>query len=472
MSLVPKLLLGGAGFIYGLVGLASFTFMAFRDRALLFRKRDSKQEDEFASFQKIFWDLSKSPPGLEHRFFTTRNGVKLHYVLNSNAPKSKNVTVFVHGFPDNWLLWRNFTSSSQLSAHSILVAVDLPGFGGSDSLPRYDPDHVLEAVTEFILYIREQHLQPGGKALVVSHDWGGIIAARLASEAPQLADRFIISSAPIPLHFYSNVEAHAASSKQMLRTWLRHPFSLRLLKRAIENIYPVYSQIRRSTYIFVFNLPKPLANFVGTMGDMWFLRLMREIATGIRSKRKANVEISGEQAAEFAIASTEPGTAETSFNDGDAYYAAAVKSRIPDGGWSEKIRIYREGLFRRPWEKSLETIIALSDLDTGKRGRRLSSTGAGLFEDGPPGSLKAPATIVFGKSDFAFEMHICLDGISEYLVKDSQVVVLEKGGHWLPYEEEGRKLLESVIVWALEENRGPLKTSLEGLEKARIVVEK
>lgn len=52
-----------------------------------------------------------------------------------------------------------------------MVAVDLPGFGGSDSLARYGPAEVLEAITEFILQMRDKHLTGDGKVIVVSHDW-------------------------------------------------------------------------------------------------------------------------------------------------------------------------------------------------------------------------------------------------------------------------------------------------------------
>jgi pimeloyl-ACP methyl ester carboxylesterase len=75
-----------------------------------------------------------------------------------------------------------------------LIAVDLPGYGGSDSLPSYGPFEVLEAITEFVIGVRKLFLQQDRKCVVVSHDWGALISARLASEASELADRFIITS--------------------------------------------------------------------------------------------------------------------------------------------------------------------------------------------------------------------------------------------------------------------------------------
>jgi pimeloyl-ACP methyl ester carboxylesterase len=82
-----------------------------------------------------------------------------------------------------------------------MIAVDLPGFGGSDGLNSYTADAVLEAVTEFVLKMRDQYI-PGdegkprssSRVVLVAHDWGALIGFRLASEAPQLADRFILSN--------------------------------------------------------------------------------------------------------------------------------------------------------------------------------------------------------------------------------------------------------------------------------------
>ena len=105
------------------------------------------------------------------------------------------------------MLWRYVTQSMLLQGNALLVAVDLPGFGGSDTFPHYGAIEVLEALTEFIVGIREQYLftdndgdgqredQPN-KVFIVGHDWGCALGYRLAAEAPCLADRFILTNAP------------------------------------------------------------------------------------------------------------------------------------------------------------------------------------------------------------------------------------------------------------------------------------
>lgn len=82
-----------------------------------------------------------------------------------------------------------------------LVCLDLPNYGGSDTFERPDTS-VLEAVTEFVIAMREEHEHAASEedknfhTVVVAHDWGCVIGFRLAAEAPQLADRFVLSNGP------------------------------------------------------------------------------------------------------------------------------------------------------------------------------------------------------------------------------------------------------------------------------------
>lgn len=85
-----------------------------------------------------------------------------------------------------------------------MIAVDLPGYGGSDSFERHGATEVLEALTEFIVTVREKYgvdidtmAKPARRVIVVAHDWGAVLSFRLAAEAPQLADRFIVTNGPL-----------------------------------------------------------------------------------------------------------------------------------------------------------------------------------------------------------------------------------------------------------------------------------
>ena len=79
----------------------------------------------------------------------------------------------------------------------------MPGYGGSDSFENYSATNVLESLTEFVIAIRAKYgvdteAGPRQKKLtIVAHDWGCVISMRLAAEAPQLADRFILTNGPL-----------------------------------------------------------------------------------------------------------------------------------------------------------------------------------------------------------------------------------------------------------------------------------
>lgn len=68
--------------------------------------------------------------------------------------------------------------------------MDLPGFGASDSFSNASASAVLGALTSFILA-----KQSGRPTILVTHDWGGVIGARLASEVGVLFTRCIILNA-------------------------------------------------------------------------------------------------------------------------------------------------------------------------------------------------------------------------------------------------------------------------------------
>jgi pimeloyl-ACP methyl ester carboxylesterase len=100
---------------------------------------------------------------------------------------------------DSWHIWHSLLGSAKLTDNAVLVAVDLPGYGGSDSLPNYHADSVMELMSEFVLKMRSQYVARGprptrGPVIIAAHDWGAIVAFRLASEAPTIADRFILSN--------------------------------------------------------------------------------------------------------------------------------------------------------------------------------------------------------------------------------------------------------------------------------------
>jgi hypothetical protein len=65
----------------------------------------------------------------------------------------------------------------------------------------------------------------------------------------------------------------------MLRTWFHRPLKFKLLHKAVSNVYPLLKQVVKSGYVFVFNLPFPMANVIGNLGDFWFFRYLNAVTT-------------------------------------------------------------------------------------------------------------------------------------------------------------------------------------------------
>ena len=253
----------------------------------------------------------------------------------------------------------------------------------------------------------------------------------------------------------------------MLRTWTSHPLNTALLKNALRALKPVLSQFSRSFYIFCFHLPAPLDSFFTSFGNYWFLRVMHSLGIGHHEQGDDLLtRLDAKAAAEAMCMSTGPALpqlVDQPVRGTQGRYGESVRRRVKDRGMSEKIRIYREGLFVGRWEKSLETTAALFELRSGNE----RTSGSALR-----GALKAPATLVLGERDPAFDLRLALDNVKDYLVKGSQVLIVKDAGHWMPTEPTARVVLEQLVLWALSEKAGAGKaTPFAGILNVKVVEE-
>jgi pimeloyl-ACP methyl ester carboxylesterase len=123
------------------------------------------------------WSLSENDKQLSHNFLTLENGLQVHYLANETTPANINtLIIYLHGFPDTCWLWEQQLRSS-LSLKAQLVALDLPGCGGSDNHSFYGPDEMLNAVAEAIVQLKRRYLKDTSaskstqRSVLVSHDW-------------------------------------------------------------------------------------------------------------------------------------------------------------------------------------------------------------------------------------------------------------------------------------------------------------
>src|SRR5271168_5552029 len=121
--------------------------------------------------------------------YADSNGVKIHYASLGTGP----LIVMIHGFPDFWYTWRD--QMEALSSQFQCVAIDQRGYNLSDKpkgVENYDMRLLVGDVVAVI------HALGKEKAIIVGHDWGGMVAWQVALNVPQVTEKLIILNLPHP----------------------------------------------------------------------------------------------------------------------------------------------------------------------------------------------------------------------------------------------------------------------------------
>lgn len=239
----------------------------------------------------------------------------------------------------------------------------------------------------------------------------------------------------------SNIRRLLFSANKSLENAWRSPLHARVpLLQALRTISPLIRQIFLSGYVFAMQLPRPLVHYFLIGGNFSLL-------TSCHRTSYNKDEYTPRDVAESMASTMGPSTAEfdTKTANGDAYPVSLSKPAL--AYVLHMAAYYCDRAAMAPWVKSIETVTSLYSIGSG---RQRTSSGAGLFDEGPPGAFKASTTIFWGKEDIALDPRICLDGIGDYLVHGSQVVLLPRTGHWTPVERESGVALIKAVEWAAQ----------------------
>ena len=132
------------------------------------------------------------PATIQHRFENV-GPIRLHLAMCGEGPP----VVLLHGFPEFWYSWRQQLPALAAAGFQA-IAPDLRGYNESDRPPgvaNYRAKLLVEDLANLIRSLA------GGQAVVVGHDWGGILAWRLAALHPELVQKLVILNAPHPAHY-------------------------------------------------------------------------------------------------------------------------------------------------------------------------------------------------------------------------------------------------------------------------------
>jgi pimeloyl-ACP methyl ester carboxylesterase len=124
---------------------------------------------------------------ITHRRIET-NGISMHVAeAGQGFP-----VLFCHGFPELWYSWRH-QMQALAAAGFRAIAPDQRGYGDSDApqeIGAYSIHHLIGDLTGLLDALAIE------KAVVVGHDWGGIVAWQMALLAPHRVERVVGVNTP------------------------------------------------------------------------------------------------------------------------------------------------------------------------------------------------------------------------------------------------------------------------------------
>ncbi|MCW2926648.1 MAG: putative hydrolase or acyltransferase of alpha/beta superfamily [Thermoleophilia bacterium] len=124
--------------------------------------------------------------GVVHKYADV-DGVRLHYAeAGAGEP-----LVLIHGFPQNWYMWRKVIP--ELSKHYRVIAPDMRGTGWSDA-PRtgYGKEQIADELAAFMDEVGAP------RAKVMGHDWGGYVGFMLALRHPEKVEKYLALNIATP----------------------------------------------------------------------------------------------------------------------------------------------------------------------------------------------------------------------------------------------------------------------------------
>jgi pimeloyl-ACP methyl ester carboxylesterase len=189
--------------------------------------------------------------------FVDSGGVAIHVV--EQGPEDGRPVLFVHGFPEFWWSWRHQMQACADAGYRA-VALDLRGFGESDRPGDVGAYALANSFADLNVVIDSI----GGKADVVSHDWGGALGWAYAALAPERVASITVMNAPHP-NAYANMQKHlpqlqaswymfffqfegvaeealSRNSYELLRAWFYDTATVKLSEEEIARYIELFSR--------------------------------------------------------------------------------------------------------------------------------------------------------------------------------------------------------------------------------------
>lgn len=114
--------------------------------------------------------------------------INISYIESQSDTPTKNNLVFLHGFLGNTRLYKPITD--ELKKFTNLTAIDIPGFGNSETSQYYDIEYTALIIENFI---KKKNIS---NPILVGHSMGGILSYTLASKTNLEIKQIITQGTP------------------------------------------------------------------------------------------------------------------------------------------------------------------------------------------------------------------------------------------------------------------------------------
>ncbi len=273
--------------------------------------------------------------------FASINGIRFHYV---EAGKGR-LVVLLHGFPEMWWAWRYQIRALADAGYRVIVP-DLRGYNDTDKTGPFDIETLCTDVRELIQKAGEK------SATIVGHDWGGAITWHLASRMPEVCERIAVLNCPHPVMM----------SKALARAR-----------------YGDFTQLRKSWYIFLFQVPFLPERLIELRGSEFMRKMYANAAVD-------HANLNAEEIEPLVRAIVKPGVAQSALGYYRAFARRVVLGRSPSNG-SARVR--------------------------------------------------CPSLLIWGKKDFALDFDSLVPGTERY-VENLQIETIDNCGHFCQEEQPAR----------------------------------
>ena len=136
------------------------------------------------------------PEGFHSRYIDA-DGIRLHVVHNQQANDQRPAIVFLHGFPEFWIAWREVFV--KLAHDYQIIAPDQRGFNLSDA-PADPKAYATRNMVGDLMAVAGCLI--GDKPFILAgHDWGASVSYAAAINYPQRISKLIIANGVHPVCF-------------------------------------------------------------------------------------------------------------------------------------------------------------------------------------------------------------------------------------------------------------------------------